>query len=385
MTTAAFILADLGLERSVYAERGLIALAIIACALGSISTLRWWLQPPAGDRTAGEHERGWPFMRRTLIGVGQTAAGVLAVLLFARLTLPAPQRPEGWLLISPPNEISTLALQGDTLWAGGREGLFAIDRKSAALIDTPLRSRDLRAVRALIVEGETLWIGCKAGVFRWNGQQLDKLLPPSQADTGPITALRRTRDGAMWIGATLGAWRLTADQWQWFGEKEGLRLPMVDTIYEDKNGALWFASKEPEAPGLWRREGEKWTLFDASSGLAHPAVNDIREDHQGTLWIACGFGAGGAAYRFENGRLSAPFEIRGLSRSKIRSLFQDTEQRLWFCSEFEGVAILDGTNWRRLTLNEGLPGNEIKVMLEDGDGTLWLGNEHGLGRIIDFK
>jgi ligand-binding sensor domain-containing protein len=66
-------------------------------------------------------------------------------------------------------------------------------------------------------------------------------------------------------------------------------------------------------------------------------------------------------------------------------LFEDSARRLWFCSEYNGVAIRDGEVWRRVTMTEGLPGNEIKVMLEDGDGTLWLGNERGLGRIVGFK
>jgi ligand-binding sensor domain-containing protein len=384
MTSAFFILADLGLERSVHAERGLIALAMIACVLGTISALRWWLKPPPAEITAEENERGWPFMRRTLISLVQMAAGVLIVLLLARLTLPAPHRPEGWTLISPPNEISTLALQAETVWAGGREGLFAVDRRSGALIDTPLRSRDLSGVQALLVEGDMLWIGCKAGLFRWNGRQLDKLLPPSQTDTGPITALRRTRDGALWIGATQGAWRLVADQWQWFGAAEGLLLPMVDAIFEDKEGALWFASKEPESPGIWRRTNGQWVLFDVTLGLGQPAINDMIEDHRSVLWIACGFGAAGMAQSFD-GRRWMTLPVQGLEGKKIRSLFEDRAKRLWFCSEYDGVAIRDGGAWRRLTLNEGLPGNEIKVMLEDDDGTLWLGNERGLGRIIGFK
>lgn len=379
------ILADLGLERNPYAERGLIVLAAVACLLGTISCLRWWLHPPASNLPSEEELRGWPFMKRTLKGIAQIASGIFAVFLLARLTTPGASPPAGWSSICPPHEVAALAIQGDIVWAGGKEGLFAVDRKTGALLDTPLRSRDLRGTRALLEESDTLWIGCTSGLFAWNGKQLQKMAPPSQPDTGPITALKRVRDGSLWIGATGGAWCLRGNEWRWFGATEGLQLPTVDTIFEAKDGALWLASREPEGPGFWKREGEQWKLFDHSLGLGHPAINDMLEDQHGTLWIATGFGAAGAAQRFVDGALSSVEPVPGLEGRKIRSLFEDSAKRLWFCSEYNGVAIHDGANWRRLTMKEGLPGNEIKVMKEDTDGTLWLGNERGLGRIKGFQ
>lgn len=375
------VLADLGLERNPYAERGLVALACIACGLGLISMVRWWLHPPSNSVAGDDAERGWPFMKRTLRAVTQLGGGALFVLLLSNLMIGAPARPAGWSLISPPHEVYALALQGDLVWAGGKEGLFGIDRTSGVPVDSPLHSRDLRGVRALLVEGDSLWIGCTGGLFRWDGHELKRMAPSSLPDTGPISALRRTSGGDLWVGAMGGAWCLSADRWQWFGEAEGLRLPTVDSIFEDQRGTLWFASKEPESPGLWRRDGGKWSLLGPPDGLKHTAVNDLMEDHRGVLWIACGFGSAGLAQTIVDGKVSAAQAVKGLEGKKIRSLFEDRSRRLWFCSEYDGVAIRDGDVWQRLTLREGLPGNEIKVMLEDAQGTLWLGNERGLGRI----
>ena len=383
MKLGAWLLADLGLERNPYAERGLVALAVIACVLGMISTLRWWLQKPPAI-VSNDEERGWPFMKRTLLGLAQAASGVLVVLVLTWIATPTPKPPEGWSLIRPPHEVHTLALQNELIWAGGKEGLFAVNRTTGSLVHTTLQSRDLRDVRALLVENDTLWIACTAGLHRWDGKELQKLTPPGLTDTGPITSLKRTRDGALWAGAYLGAWRITADHWDWVGENKGLRLPVVDTIFEDKSGALWFASKEPEAPGLWRYAGGRWELFERTQGIVHPAINDMIEDHRGTLWIACGFGGAGTA-QFFDGQKWTDEAVQGLEEKKIRSLFEDRSRRLWFCSEYDGAAIRDGTSWRRLTMSEGLPGNEIKVMAEDADKVLWLGNERGLGRIIGYK
>lgn len=385
MSAAGVMLADLGLERSANAERGLVVLAIIACVLGLVTTLRWRWRPPSFEHTASEDERGWPFIRKTIKNVAQMMAGVLAIFLLSKATTPRPQQPPGWLLISPPHEASVLAMQNEVLWAGGREGLFAIDRKTAKLLDTPLRSHDLRGVTALLCEGDVLWIGCKQGLLRWKGDKLEKNLPPGSRDIGPVFALRRLRDGSLWAGVTRGAWQLSGDAWKWHGEDEGLVIPAVDTLHEDRQGALWLACREPESPGLWRLESGRWRLLTQADGLAHPAVNGILEDHQGAMWIACGFGTSGSAQAFSNGKLGAGLALPGLKDAKVRSLFEDSQHRMWFCSEFSGVAVREEDRWRRMTMNDGLPGNEIKMMLEDVDGVLWLASERGLGRIPPFE
>ncbi len=384
MNASFIVLADLGLERSANGERGLIVLAAIACALGAVALLRWWLVP-VGDPVDDADEHGWPFMKRTLRGSAQLGAGLLVVLIISMLTSPAPQRPVGWSLIAPPHEVSALARQGDIIWAGGRGGLYAVDRTSGTLGETPLKARDLRGTRALLAEGTVLWIGCTTGLHRWDGVLLRRITPPQSADIGPVFGLCRTKDGALWIGSTAGAWRMLNDQWQWFGEAEGLRLPTVDVIYQDQRGAVWLGSREPEAPGLWHLEGGAWHLLDRAAGLFQLEINCMIEDHAGTLWAGTGFGSSGAAQRIANGRAEPPEAVRGLAGQKMRCMFEDRARRLWFCSEYDGVAIREGDAWRRITMNDGLPGNEIMAIIEDEDGTFWLGNERGLGRIVGFK
>jgi len=41
----------------------------------------------------------------------------------------------GWLVIRPPYDVQALAEQGDSLWAGGQDGLYHLDLGSGALIE----------------------------------------------------------------------------------------------------------------------------------------------------------------------------------------------------------------------------------------------------------
>lgn len=379
-------LADLGLERSPKAERGLVVWAIVVVFFAALTL---YLSRSRGgllrrtDFVSGDTtDRGLPFMKTAFFAVVQLASGLLAVYALARLMEPAVRRPAGWDLMSPPHEVTVLAQQADIIWAGGKEGLFAVNSDSRRIISIPqIQSRDLRGVRALLAENKQLWIACRRGLFRYDGAQLESVTPHEHDDLGPVTALCRSRDGSLWIGVQNGAWRAEPGlaNWHLFDSNEGLSLPTVDVIYETRGGDLWFGSDAPEAPGLFRFDQQTRKFLDVSSGLNSHAVNDLVEDHSGVLWIATGFGSRGAAAAFTNGLWKEISDLPGIGGEKIRSLFEDSHRRIWLCSEYNGVVIREGDRWKRLTVKDGLPGAEVKDMLEDQKGRLWLATERGLG------
>jgi ligand-binding sensor domain-containing protein len=51
---------------------------------------------------------------------------------------------------------------------------------------------------------------------------------------------------------------------------------------------------------------------------------------------------------------------------------------MWLGSEYDGVAIVDPDGVTILDRTSGLSDNEVKVMLEDQDGQLWLGTRYGV-------
>ena len=53
----------------------------------------------------------------------------------------------------------------------------------------------------------------------------------------------------------------------------------------------------------------------------------------------------------------------------------------WFGSEYDGLTRFDGMNWRVYTQADGLAASEVKVAVQDRDGTLWLGTIDGVTRI----
>ena len=71
----------------------------------------------------------------------------------------------------------------------------------------------------------------------------------------------------------------------------------------------------------------------------------------------------------------------GLANQDIRALLQDRAGFLWIGTE-NGLYRYDGRRFRPFTVAEGLPSPRIEAIHETPDGTLWVGTRAGLARLI---
>ena len=292
--------------------------------------------------------------------------------------------PPGWMIIRPPHEVSKLLAQDDIIWAGGRDGLYKIDRETGALLSLPEGIPDFYYIKDLMLDPQQdLWIAHRDGLTclkqeKWKTYtKADGLLP------GPVTALLIDKQGHFWIGGETGLMRFNGTSFQRVMEDE-LSLSSVDVIFQDSSGALWFGSASPTRGGLSRLEGKNWSFYSTKSGLTHDTINDIEEDAEGRIWIATGFASRGGACKYFNGSWSHITRKDGLAGERVTSIYEDFENRLWFGSEFDGVAVFYGEHWFVITPKNGLAGWDVKTMLQDKDDVYWLGTEKGLSRIEEI-
>jgi len=311
--------------------------------------------------------------------------GAAALLLLARLSVPDETMPSGTAVIRPPGEVSALAVQDGIVWAGGRDGLLAVDRSTLAVSPPPGSPPDLRQVRDLLVDHYgSLWVAHLGGLARFsNGvwseeSQVDRLLE------GPAAALWMDRDGALWIGGEKGVVVMAPGGPRLLTMADGLATPSVDVIFQDRDGVMWFGSSSATHGGLTSLDAGRWRRFFTQDGLAHSSVNAITQDRTGALWFACGFHDRGGASRLKDGQWTTFTRRDGLAGEKVRTIFEDRTGRLWFASEYDGVAIRDGDRWRTLTPAQGLAAWEVKRIVQDQDGVFWLGTLDGLSRIASI-
>jgi ligand-binding sensor domain-containing protein/class 3 adenylate cyclase len=86
----------------------------------------------------------------------------------------------------------------------------------------------------------------------------------------------------------------------------------------------------------------------------------------------------GSAQQYNFKRFSVE---EGLPRSGVYCMLEDSRGFLWVGTEGGGLAQFNGTEFRVYTTSDGLADNTVRCMIEDGNGHLWLGtNGSGLCR-----
>lgn len=295
--------------------------------------------------------------------------------------------PVGWQIIRPPNGVSTLALEGDRVWVGGRDGLTILNRQTGKQEKVSPSLLKLRYVNEIVMDKTgVVWIAHNGGLTTYQ-KETDNVVTFSQGDgmlPGGIITVYQDRNQEMWAGNEQGLVRYNGEKWLRYSGKEGLGTPGVTVIYQDKKGVLWFGSSSHTHGGLTSYDGKMWKTYRIQDGLTHNSINTIVEDGEGLL-VGTGFANEGGASRLSNGQWQKITKKDGLAGEKVRSIFLDKKGRVLFGSEYDGLAVYNEKDkekqWRIYKQEDGLAGKEIKKMLQDQEDVYWLATENGVSRI----
>ncbi len=293
----------------------------------------------------------------------------------------------GWQIFRPPHDVEALVEQGELMWAGGRDGVFALARDTGALVEVSLPEPPFTYVQALLVDDAgALWVGHFNGLARyhegvWQTYTVIDGLPDNR-----VNALLQDQQGRLWVGTWGGAAVFEGNAWHTLTTDDGLLVDMVNVLLQDEDGGLWFGSYVAPHGGISYWRDGVWQYFTTADGLAHNNITALVQDASGAVWAGTGLYNRGGACRFEQNGVSweltqVLMQSDGLAGAKVRSIFQDRDGVLWFGSEYDGVVRFDGINWHVFTTNHGLASPEIKVLVQDEAGALWLGTLDGITRI----
>lgn len=146
----------------------------------------------------------------------------------------------------------------------------------------------------------------------------------------------------------------------------------ISAIHQDHSNRIWVGTQT----GLVLLNGQNPAWFSIDNGLPAPDVHAIADDIEGNIWV----GTGGGLARFRDGRFTAFHKKDGLPSEDISCLLADSDGTLWVGTRGSGLVRFYKNHWTNYTINEGLAGNNIGFLVEDGDN-LWLGSNAGLTRV----
>lgn len=160
----------------------------------------------------------------------------------------------------------------------------------------------------------------------------------------------------------------------------------INDLTRDAHGNIWIAAHRKE--GMMVYQPSTGEFFDAQSPgpfprelLSIPYAVSIKQDSKKRLWIVTYIGL----YMYDTSLheyLSINNDTTTLSSNYLYQLFEDSKKQLWVGSS-KGldrvIETRDGIRFERYSPRYSLPGN-VKGILEDGEGSLWLSSNQGITR-----
>jgi signal transduction histidine kinase/CheY-like chemotaxis protein len=265
-----------------------------------------------------------------------------------------------------------------------------------------------------------IWIGTRNGLFRFDGRQFRPYGPANGLPSSSIFDLKLTSDGALWTLTSRGPARWAGDRFEssdfqeellgedrpqfafpgpgqmvistrqglWLGQrKAGAWIWVLSpssgedqgaySVDVDPDGVLWFGC----GSRICSRQGERLRVWGPESGLPAGHWTALATDSDGVLWARGEAGLWKKAHgapRFEPSERRIPQAGKGLR------LYAGSDGLLGVPTN-QGLLLRDKRGWLAIHRDQGLPGESVRAVLFDQEGSLWLGiNGWGLVRRLGF-
>lgn len=255
----------------------------------------------------------------------------------------------------------------------GRMEVFGVDA-----VNSMLRHR-----WELFVSGEDKWsdwadTGEKSGSTPAVGENEDgdlEVFVTDPADYGIIYHRRQISSSSDWLDwSRLGepVFDYACRVWQ---VDEGLPDNLVSAIAQTTDGFLWVGTRG----GLARFDGSKFVNYNAqnTAALKNSVITALCAGSDGGLWIGTD---GGGLIRLKDGIFSQFTMTNGLAGDEIEVIYESRDGSLWIGTN-HGMSRMDHGTIRTYTTHDGLLSDAVRSIYEDRDGNLWIATEKGLNRL----
>jgi diguanylate cyclase (GGDEF)-like protein len=258
-----------------------------------------------------------------------------------------------------------------------------------------------------------IWVGTQNGIYRYEGQHFVAFGRKQGLSDTMISALHETVDGTLWVGTRSGLYRFEAGRfrsvprtvayeirWQ-FGlasdRKDRLfvatdrglligdppftsagarnfhfytdpQLPEgqpVSSVYVDPNDTVWFSYSTK----LCKLYAGALNIIGNEEGLPDQSWKAILSDGNGDLWLR----SPQHLFVWDHKRRHFIPRETGMASGESRSYLALDGSRQILIPTDHGLGHWNGTRWEFLTQANGLPGDSVCCVLNDGEGSRWIG------------
>ncbi len=279
------------------------------------------------------------------------------------------------------------------LWFGTLEkGVAQYDGTSLHYLTTKDGLPSNRVVSIVEDDQGTLWFGTGSGIASYDGATFTTYSEADGLCSDMISTLLIDQNGLLWIGTWGGVCTFNGTTFETFTlPKPKITTPInkdtenwITGIIEDKHGNIWFGR---DGYGATKFDGNDFTFHLKKDGLYSNHLTEIQEGREGVIWFASRIaekdnadpekrsGLGGITTF--NGTSYTHFpDIAGLHNGDSYEIFMDRSENMWIGTVEHGIYRFDGTTFENFKVPIS-----IMSMVQDTEGTLWLGGAGGLYKI----
>ncbi len=258
---------------------------------------------------------------------------------------------------------------GKTLWVGTSAGAHEVDLSSGQLRNTFTRKEGLanEYVFAIGVDRQGYkWFGTNSGgASRYRDGKWKTYFPMHGIADYWVYAFAQAKGGDLWIGTWAGASRFDFKTGAFRNYVKELVNEWVYGIAIDSRGRVWFGTEG----GVSMYDGKAWKSWTHADGLGAPNRENLPPSTNTGL---------GTRSRHD---LSTKVEgSSSYNPNYIFSMHVAPGDVVWAGTWGGGVARFDGKAWLNHTKRDGLAGNIVYSIVQDGAGALWFGTDEGVSR-----
>lgn len=205
-----------------------------------------------------------------------------------------------------------------------------------------------------------------------------------------LVALCADHDGTVWAGTRRRGIFVGDRNYQHASnDPKSISGGKVSEILCDHKGRMWvaifdnglnLAEKQPDGSYAFRH------FFVGKHTVRQPRL--LLEDHAGMMWLCTSEGA----YIFNPDKLMKDpgayehFNVNGKDyrTDELRYIYEDSHHHVWIGTMGYGVAMFDNSTpgkpkkVQMFSMGEGMPDNNVQSIIEDQQGNIWFGTDHGL-------